>query len=65
MDAADTELTEALAGLRREHRAALLLNAVDGFTQGEIAQMLDVSPGTVASWISRAKAHLREALSND
>ncbi len=65
VDAADTELTEALAGLRREHRAALLLNAVDGFTQGEIAQMLDVSPGTVASWISRAKAHLREALSND
>lgn len=65
VDAADTELSEALAALRREHRAALLLNAVDGYTQAEIAQMLDVSPGTVASWISRAKTHLREALTDD
>jgi RNA polymerase sigma-70 factor, ECF subfamily len=65
VDAQDTGLGEALTGLRREHRAVLLLNAVDGYTQGEIAAMLDVSPGTVASWISRAKAHVREALSND
>ncbi len=65
VDARDTGLSEALAGLRREHRAALLLNAVDGFTQAEIASMLEISPGTVASWISRAKAHLREALIDD
>jgi RNA polymerase sigma-70 factor (ECF subfamily) len=65
VDPEDTELSEALAGLRREHRAVLLLNAVDGFTQSEIARMLGVSPGTVASWISRAKTHLREALTDD
>jgi DNA-directed RNA polymerase specialized sigma24 family protein len=29
-----------------------------------VADMLGVAPGTVASWISRAKAHLREALTN-
>lgn len=58
----DEALHEALGGLRREHRAALLLSAVDGYTQAEIAAMLQVPPGTVASWLSRAKAHLREVL---
>ena len=60
----DRDLHDALKGLRREHRAALLLNAVDGYTQAEIAAMLQVPPGTVASWLSRAKAHLREVLSD-
>ena len=61
----DLALGEALRGLRREHRAVLLLNAVDGYTQDEIARQLDIAPGTVASWLSRAKAHLREALTDD
>ena len=60
----DRGLHEALGGLRREHRAALLLNVVDGYTQAEIAGMLGVAPGTVASWLSRAKAQLREALTD-
>lgn len=58
------ELHEALAGLPRQHRAALLLSAVDGYTQAEIATMLDVPPGTVASWLARAKAHMRGALTH-
>lgn len=61
----DPELSDALRGLRREHRAVLLLNAVDGYTQEEIARQLGIPPGTVASWLSRAKAHMREALTND
>lgn len=61
----DPMLHEALGRLRREQRAALLLNAVDGYTQAEIAAMLEVPPGTVASWLSRAKAQLREALRDD
>lgn len=52
----DRDLHEALQGLRHEHRAVLLMNAVDGYTQAEIASMLQVPPGTVASWVSRAKA---------
>jgi RNA polymerase sigma-70 factor (ECF subfamily) len=58
----DLDLHAALGGLRREHRAALLLNVVDGYTQEQVAEMLDVAPGTVASWVSRAKQHLRVAL---
>jgi len=61
----DRGLHNALRGLRREHRAVLLLNVVDGYTQAEIATMLEVPPGTVASWLSRAKAHLRVALTDD
>jgi RNA polymerase sigma-70 factor (ECF subfamily) len=64
VDTADLELSEALSGLKREYRAALLLNAVDGFTQAEIAFMLGVPAGTVASWLSRAKAQLRGALAD-
>lgn len=60
----DYGLHEALSRLRREHRAALLLSAVDGYTQAEIAAMLGVPSGTVASWLSRAKAHLREVLTD-
>jgi RNA polymerase sigma-70 factor (ECF subfamily) len=58
----DLDLHAALAELRPEHRAALLMNVVDGYTQAAIAEMLEVAPGTVASWISRAKASLRLAL---
>jgi RNA polymerase sigma-70 factor (ECF subfamily) len=43
-------------------RSALLLNAVDGYTQREIATMLEVPEGTVASWISRGRAALRADL---
>lgn len=60
----DRGLHDALRGLRREHRAALLLTVVDGYTQAEVASMLEVAPGTVASWLSRAKARMREALTD-
>jgi len=60
----DLGLHEALGSLRREHRAAILLNAVDGYTQSEIAAILGVPPGTVASWLSRAKSHLRKAMTD-
>jgi RNA polymerase sigma-70 factor (ECF subfamily) len=55
-DAYDSKLTHALEALNRQQRAALMLN---GYTQAEIATMLGVPPGTVASWLSRAKATLR------
>ena len=65
VDANDPHLTDALRTLNRQQRAALLLNAVDGYTQAEIALILDAPAGTVASWISRAKAQMRKALTDD
>jgi RNA polymerase sigma-70 factor (ECF subfamily) len=64
-DPHDPALGEALRGMRAEHRAALLMNAIDGYTQAEIASLMGVPAGTVASWLSRAKAQLREALTDD
>lgn len=58
----DPDLWVALSHLERRHRAALVLNLVDGYTQGEIAEALGVPIGTVASWLSRAKALLRDEL---
>jgi RNA polymerase sigma-70 factor (ECF subfamily) len=63
-DAHDSSLVDALRGLRPQHRAALILQVVDGYTRDEVAEMLGVAPGTIASWVSRAKAHMREALTD-
>ena len=59
------DLWRALGELKPEQRAALLLNVVDGYTQAEIARILSVPEGTVASWISRGRASLRRELSPD
>lgn len=59
------DLWAGLAKLRPQQRAALLLNVVDGYTQGEIARMLDAPEGTVASWVADAKRLLRVVLEGD
>jgi RNA polymerase sigma-70 factor (ECF subfamily) len=56
------DLWRALGDLRPQERAALLLNVIDGYTQAEIARILDAPEGTVASWVSDAKRRLRAAL---
>jgi RNA polymerase sigma-70 factor (ECF subfamily) len=61
-DPADPDLSAALGTLDARTRSALLLNLVDGYTQAEIARMLSVPEGTVASWISRGRAALRREL---
>jgi len=58
----DPELWDALAALRREERAGIVLNVLGGYTQAEIAQELGVPEGTVASWVSRGRQHLRTRL---
>lgn len=63
--AEELDLWMALDRLRKEHRAALMLNVLDGYTQLEIASMLSVPPGTVASWIATAKRELRIAISGE
>jgi RNA polymerase sigma-70 factor (ECF subfamily) len=61
----DPDLWAALQALDIRTRAALLLNSVDGFTQAEIARILAVPEGTVASWLSRGRAALRRGLDPD
>jgi len=61
-DPSDLDLWTALSILDARTRSALLLNVVDGYTQAEIAAMLTVPEGTVASWISRGRAVLRREL---
>jgi len=59
------DLWAALGELRPEQRAALLLNVVDGYTQAEIARIVNSPEGTVASWVAEAKRHLRVILGAD
>ncbi len=61
-DVVDPDLWDAVGLLKPRVRACLLANVLDGYTQREIAGMLSVPEGTVASWLSRARASLREEL---
>lgn len=64
-DRSDPDLWDALRRIDGRTRAALLLNVLDGYTHREIAAMLEVPEGTVASWISRGRAALRTELGAD
>jgi RNA polymerase sigma-70 factor (ECF subfamily) len=55
-------LREALIGLRHSYREAVILRDVEGFSYEEIAQMLQISIGTVKSRISRGRVELRRQL---
>ncbi len=56
------QLTRALDGLPPELRGVTLLVDVEGFTQREVAAMLGIPEGTVASRLFRARRQLRTAL---
>ena len=53
------QLREALLGLRRSYREAVILRDVEGFSYEEIADTLQISIGTVKSRISRGRLELR------
>ena len=55
-------LAQALAQITPDQRAAILLYDVEGFDYQEIADMTQVSLGTVKSRIHRGRVALREAL---
>jgi RNA polymerase sigma-70 factor, ECF subfamily len=58
----DPDLWSALMTLDARVRAAILLNTLDGYTQAEVGQLLAVPEGTIASWLSRGRATLRQEL---
>jgi RNA polymerase sigma-70 factor (ECF subfamily) len=56
------DVSRALDSLQLDHRAVLLLGVVEGFTCGEMAEILGVPVGTVMSRLSRARQAMRERL---
>jgi RNA polymerase sigma-70 factor (ECF subfamily) len=56
-------LVAALDRLSTDHRVAVLLVDGQGFSHSEVAEILDVAPGTVASRVHRARTALRTMLS--
>jgi RNA polymerase sigma-70 factor (ECF subfamily) len=55
-------LREAMAELKPEHQAVLVLRVVEDLSYEEIAKALSVPPGTVMSRLSRARAELKSKL---
>jgi RNA polymerase sigma-70 factor (ECF subfamily) len=58
----ELQLRDALLGLRRSYREAVILRDVEGFSYEEIAGTLQISIGTVKSRISRGRLELRKKL---
>lgn len=54
-------LTTELARLPREQRAVLVLRELEGLSEREIAEVLDIARGTVKSRLARAKSRIRKA----
>jgi RNA polymerase sigma-70 factor (ECF subfamily) len=55
-------LWEALERIGDEHREILILKELQGFRYGEIAAILEIPEGTVASRLYHARRALKEAL---
>jgi RNA polymerase sigma-70 factor (ECF subfamily) len=55
-------IERAIAALRPEYRACIMLRHVEGRSYEEIAATLDLPLGTVKTYIHRARHQLREAL---
>jgi RNA polymerase sigma factor (sigma-70 family) len=49
--------------LHEQHRVVLSLYEIEGYSLEEVAQVIDAPLGTVKSRLNRARAHLRELLS--
>lgn len=56
------EIVAALQALPEHYRVAVLLSDVAGLSYAEMAQTMDVAPGTVMSRLHRGRAGLRQAL---
>lgn len=55
-------LPAALAEISEEHRRIVLLRDVSGMSYSEIAEILEISEGTVKSRLARARIALRRIL---
>lgn len=53
-------LTKLVAAIRQDYRRALLLSYFQGYTDAELARVLDVPIGTAKSWLRRGLLALAE-----
>ncbi len=60
----DEDVAEALAALKPQQRAAVVLCDIEGLSYEEISEVLGVKVGTVRSRIARGRAQLRDALAH-
>ena len=51
-----------LGKLSSDHRSIIILRDIEGFSYGEIADVLGVSIGTVKSRLARGRADLKKSL---
>ena|SRR5690242_7638891 len=58
----DEAIQKALAKLSSDHRSIIILRDIEGFSYGEIADVLGVSIGTVKSRLARGRADLKKSL---
>jgi RNA polymerase sigma-70 factor (ECF subfamily) len=65
MPTADLDLERALATLPRRMRTALVLHAIEGYTQLETARMMGITEGAVKAHIHRARSLLNERRRSD
>ena len=56
------EVQQALEQLSAEHRAVMLLREIEGCEYEQIAEILEISPGTVRSRLHRAREQMRRLL---
>jgi RNA polymerase sigma-70 factor, ECF subfamily len=61
-DERDAALQQAIAALPEERRIVVVLRDVEGLSYEEIAQALDLEPGTVRSRLHRARMDLKDKL---
>jgi RNA polymerase sigma-70 factor (ECF subfamily) len=59
------QIQAALGHVRAEHRAALVLRHMEGLSYAEIAQVLEVPEGTAKGWVSRGRAAMLVALTEE
>ena len=60
-----TDADQALASLSKEHRIIVLLHDTEGYKLSEISELMEIPEGTVKSRLHRARARLRQILSDD
>jgi RNA polymerase sigma-70 factor (ECF subfamily) len=59
---AAVRIHDALRLVRPDHRAAIVLRELEGYTYQETAQFLGVAEGTAKSWVHRGRDQLKRIL---